>query len=99
MKTWITASVLYLASMSSACAAVYELPAGGTAVVGSDSRITIAQEDKLFDVARRHGLGYPEIVRANPGTDIWRPGGTQAILLPVRWILPPALPVDLLLAG
>ena len=37
MKTWITASVLYLASMSGALAAVYELPADGSAVVGTDA--------------------------------------------------------------
>ena len=28
-------------------------------------------------------------MRANPGADIWRAGGTQEILLPVRRILPP----------
>ena len=73
----------------SAFAAVYELPADGSAVVGTDSRISLGDEEKLFDVARRYGLGYPEIVRANPGADIWAAGGTQEILLPVRRILPP----------
>jgi L,D-transpeptidase ErfK/SrfK len=73
-----------------AFAAVYELPADGSVVVGTDSRVTVSSEDKLFDIARRYGIGYPEIVRANPGTDIWKPGGTQEILLPVRRILPPA---------
>jgi hypothetical protein len=59
---------LYLASAAmSAFAAVYELPADGSAVVGTDSRIRLSEQDKLFDVARRYGLGYPEIVRANPG--------------------------------
>ena len=72
-----------------AVAAVYELPADGSAVVGSDSRIRLGNEEKLFDVARRFGLGYPEIVRANPGADIWSPGERQEILLPVRRILPP----------
>jgi L,D-transpeptidase ErfK/SrfK len=70
------------------CAAVYELPADGSAVVGTDSRISLGDQEKLFDVARRYGLGYPEIVRANPGADTWAAGGTQEILLPVRRILP-----------
>jgi L,D-transpeptidase ErfK/SrfK len=81
---------LYLASASmSGFAAVYELPAHGSAVVGTDSRIKLSDQDKLFDVARRYGLGYPEIVRANPGADIWIAGQGQEILLPVRRILPP----------
>ena len=89
MKTWITASALYLASISGASAAVYELATDGSALVGADSRIRLSDEDKLFDVARRYGLGYPEIVRANPGADIWGPGAGQEVLLPVRRILPP----------
>jgi L,D-transpeptidase ErfK/SrfK len=90
MNKWLTLSALYLASVSGALAAVYELPADGSAVVGTDSRVTVSSEDKLFDIARRYGIGYPEIVRANPKADIWKAGGTQEILLPVRRILPPA---------
>ena len=90
MKKWLTVSALYLASASTcALAAVYELPADGSTVVGTDSRIRINQQDRLFDVARQYGLGYPEIVRANPGADIWLPGEGREILLPVRRILPP----------
>jgi L,D-transpeptidase ErfK/SrfK len=88
MNKPLTMLALYFASMSSALAAVYELPPDGSAVVGTDSRITVRHEDKLFDVARRYGIGYPEIVRANPGADIWAPGDEQEILLPVRRILP-----------
>jgi L,D-transpeptidase ErfK/SrfK len=72
----------------SAFATIYDLPADGTAVVGIDSRIILGNQERLFDVARRYGVGYPEIVRANPGADIWASGGTQEILLPVRRILP-----------
>jgi L,D-transpeptidase ErfK/SrfK len=90
MNKPLTVLALYLAGASmSVFAVVYELPADGSAVVGTDSRIRLGDEEKLFDVARRYGLGYPEIVRANPGADIWAPGGTQEILLPVRRILPP----------
>jgi L,D-transpeptidase ErfK/SrfK len=90
MNKLLTVLVLYLACGSmSAFATVYELPADGSAVVGADSRISLGDEEKPFDVARRYGLGYPEIVRANPGADIFAPGGTQEILLPIRRILPP----------
>jgi L,D-transpeptidase ErfK/SrfK len=89
MNKPLTVLALWVASASTALAAVYELPADGSAVVGSDSRITLSDQERLFDVARRYGLGYPEIVRANPKADIWRPGENQDILLPVRRILPP----------
>ncbi|HEY6621581.1 MAG TPA: L,D-transpeptidase family protein [Steroidobacteraceae bacterium] len=89
MNKIIPVLALYLASASmSALAAVYELPADGSAVVGTDSRITLGDRERLFDVARRYGLGYPEIVRANSGSDIWG-RENQEILLPVRRILPP----------
>ena len=81
MNKWLTVSALYLASASiSALAAVYELPADGSALVGTDSRIRLSDQERLFDVARRYGLGYPEIVRANPGADIWRSGENQEIV-------------------
>jgi L,D-transpeptidase ErfK/SrfK len=89
MNTCLTVSALYLASVSGAFAAVYELPANGSDVVGADSLITISHTDKLFDVARRYGIGYPEIVRASPGRDIWVAGEGREILLPGRRILPP----------
>jgi L,D-transpeptidase ErfK/SrfK len=90
MNKPLTVLALYLASAAmSAFAAVYELPADGSAVVGTDTRINLGDQDKLFDVARRYGLGYPEIVRANPGADIWLAGEGHEILLPVRRILPP----------
>jgi hypothetical protein len=64
MNNPLTALALYLARSSiSAFAAVYELPADGLALVGTDIRIKLSDKEKLFDVARRYGLGYPEIVR------------------------------------
>jgi L,D-transpeptidase ErfK/SrfK len=88
MNTWIAVSILSLASISSARATVYVLPADGSVVVGVDTRINLKNDDKLFDVARQYGIGYPEIVRANPGTDIWASGGGREVLLPGRRILP-----------
>jgi len=90
MNKWLTVSALCLTSVSTcAWAAVYELQADSSAVVGTDSRIKVSYQDTLLDVARRHGLGYPEIVRANPGVDIWLPDEGREILLPGRRILPP----------
>jgi L,D-transpeptidase ErfK/SrfK len=68
---------------------VYEIPPDGSAVLGTDIRVNITDQDSLLDIARRYGLGYPEIIRANPRVDIWLSGKGQEILLPGRRILPP----------
>jgi L,D-transpeptidase ErfK/SrfK len=70
-------------------ATVYELPANGAAVFGTDERIKATYQDTLLDIARRYSLGYEEIIRANPGVDMWLPGEGTDILLPGRRILPP----------
>lgn len=89
MNKWLSASALYLGSIwTCAWATVYELPTDGSAVVGTDIRIKVTHADTLLDIARRYGLGYPEIIRANAGVDIWSPGEGREILLPGRRILP-----------
>jgi L,D-transpeptidase ErfK/SrfK len=65
------------------------LPADGSPVIGSDTTISSHYQDTLFDIARRYGLGCEEIIRANPGVDIWLPGEGTRILIPGRRILPP----------
>jgi len=90
MKSWITGSLVCLAGLSApAWATVFELPADGSAVVGTDDRIKSKYNDTLLDIARRYSLGYEEIIRANPGVDMWLPGEGTDILLPGRRILPP----------
>ena len=70
-------------------AEVFELPPEGYDVVGSVSTITARYEDTLVDIARRHGLGYYDVVRANPGVNVWVPGEGTEIVLPNRFVLPP----------
>ena len=69
--------------------AVFELPADGSTVVGADTTITSHYNDTLLDFARQYSLGYDEIIRANPGVDMWLPGEGTQIVLPGRRILPP----------
>ena len=54
------------------------------------STVTARYEDTLVDIARRHGLGYQDIVRANPDVNIWLPGEGTEVILPTRFVLPPA---------
>ena len=84
---------LHLAAVTLVAAPVYadvfELPPEGYDVIGSVSTVTASYEDTLVDIARRHGLGYYDVVHANPGVDIWVPGNGTEIILPGRFILPP----------
>jgi L,D-transpeptidase ErfK/SrfK len=75
--------------VATARADIYELPPEGFDVVGAVSTITARHEDTLVDIARRHGLGYEDIVRANPDLNPWLPGEGAEVVLPTRFILPP----------
>ncbi|KAB2923999.1 MAG: L,D-transpeptidase family protein, partial [Candidatus Contendobacter sp.] len=79
---WLTASA--------AQAAVYALPPPDTDVIGQVKVMYATRDDTLLDIARRHSLGYDEIVHANPGVDRWAPGEGNPIVLPTRYILPNA---------
>jgi L,D-transpeptidase ErfK/SrfK len=70
-------------------AEVYELPPAGNDVIGAVVTISARAEETLLDVARRHGLGYEDVVRANPDVDPWLPEDGAEILLPTRFVLPP----------
>jgi L,D-transpeptidase ErfK/SrfK len=68
---------------------VYALPEDGSTLIGEDASVTTVYEDTLPDLAQRYSLGYYEIIRANPGVDVWIPGGGKRLTLPGRRILPP----------
>ncbi len=57
-------------------------------LVGEYSEVSAIHADTLIDIARRFGLGYEEVVNANPGVDPWLPGEGVVIRLPLRRILP-----------
>jgi L,D-transpeptidase ErfK/SrfK len=91
MRKWLHATaVSCLAAWSSASATVYLLPLDGSAVIGRDERTRSKREDTLLDIARLYGVGYEEMVRANPDIDVWLPGDNKTILLPGQHILPSA---------
>lgn len=80
---------LLLAS-EAALAASYPLPAAGDSVVGEVVHVTARFEDTLLDLGRQYGVGYEEIVAANPGVDAWVPGEGTQVVIPTRYILPDA---------
>ncbi|MDH4049330.1 MAG: L,D-transpeptidase family protein [Gammaproteobacteria bacterium] len=87
---WRCALVIAATLLSgTARAEVYELPPDGYDVIGVISTVRSRAEETLLDLARRHGLGYEDIVRANPEVDAWLPGEGTEILLPTQFVLPP----------
>ncbi len=84
--TFTVAAVLLGTSLR---AEIYELPPEGYDVVGAVATVAAREEDTLIDIARRNGLGYHDIVRANPDVNIWVPGEGTEVVLPTRFVLPP----------
>ena len=81
----IILSVIYAPQIS---AEVFDLPAPGNDVIGAIAVVKSRAEETLLDIARRHGLGYEGISRANKDVDNWLPGEGTNITLPSRYILP-----------
>lgn len=57
-------------------------------VVGELRTVVVRPGDTLLDLARLHGLGYEEMVAANPGVDPWLPPPGTRVLLPTAFVLP-----------
>jgi L,D-transpeptidase ErfK/SrfK len=85
----VLAALLVSVTPLHALAEVYDLPPAGNDVVGAITRVTAREDDTLLDIARRHGLGYEDIVRANPDVDTWLPGEGTEVVLPTQYVLPP----------
>ncbi|MBM37786.1 MAG: hypothetical protein CMO97_01820 [Woeseia sp.] len=81
--------IIFFMTIKISHGAVYDLPVDGQDVIGSISSVTSKYEDTLVDISRRHGLGYLEIIQANPGINPWFPGEGVEIILPSKFILPP----------
>ena len=81
--------LLALAALAApAWGSIYPLPADGSSVVGQNGSMQTVYEDTLPDIAHRFSLGYYEIIRANPGVDVWLPGAGTKVVLPGKRILP-----------
>ncbi len=70
-------------------AAMFALPAEGD-LIGEYAEVRATHDDTLIDIARSQGLGYEEVVNANPGVDPWLPGEGTLVRLPLRRVLPDA---------
>jgi len=91
-RSWFLSALALSATFASAAAgaATYPLPEGTDTVLGEIQRVTAKYEDTFLELGRRYGVGYEEIVAANPGVDPWLPGEGTEVVIPSRYILPDA---------
>ena len=66
----------------------FVLESPGQSVVGVPQVVFASSNDTLPDFARAYGLGYDELIAANPGVDPWLPGENTPVLLPTQFVLP-----------
>lgn len=84
----VLAAALGLFIAGPALGETYPLPTGSNTVIGHVQHVVARHEDTLLDIGRRYGVGYEEIVAANPGVDPWLPGEGTEVLIPSQYILP-----------
>ncbi|MDH3400806.1 MAG: L,D-transpeptidase family protein [Chromatiales bacterium] len=73
-----------------ALSATYVLPPADVDLIGAITTVEATHEETLLDIARAHGVGFEDIVSANPDLDPWIPGEGATVVLPTRFILPRA---------
>ena len=67
---------------------LFEILTVDQSVIGEPQVVFASAADTLSDFAREYGLGYDEIIAANPDVDPWLPGEGTAIVLPTQYVLP-----------
>lgn len=66
----------------------FVLESDAQSVVGEPQVVFASASDTLSDLARAYGLGYDEIVAANPGINPWLPGENTPVVLPTQFVIP-----------
>ena len=66
-----------------------DLPPSGEDVVGETYTVKVqSYEDTLNHYAEANGVGFREVLAANPGVNPWVPGQGKEVLIPTQYILP-----------
>lgn len=81
---------LLLACSLGAQALTLSLPPPGEDIIGDVYTVKIQHyEDTLNKYAEAYGVGFRELLAANPGINPWVPGQGKEVLIPAQFILPP----------
>jgi L,D-transpeptidase ErfK/SrfK len=84
--------VFFLLSLAvdAAQALTFRMPPEGEDVIGEVFKIkTERYEDTMNVYAERYGMGFREMLLANPGINPWVPGVDRTLVVPAEFILPP----------
>ena len=66
----------------------FVLEAPDQSVIGEPQVVYTNETDTLSDLARAYGLGYDELIAANPDVNPWLPGENTPVLLPTQFVIP-----------
>jgi L,D-transpeptidase ErfK/SrfK len=66
----------------------FTLESPDQSVIGEPQIVYTTEENTFSDLAREYGLGFDEMVAANPHIDPWLPGDETPVLLPTQYVLP-----------
>ncbi len=87
---WMFACAIVLAAAlqtAPADAVVYSFSSPDD-IIGTVREHKVRPNESLIEIARHFGLGYNEIMEANPGLDPFVPGAGKKVEIPSSWILP-----------
>ncbi len=87
-RQFLTGLGLLLVACGLARAAIYPLPPDDVDIIGEIKIVEVRPDETLLDIGRRHGVGYEEMQRANPGVSMWVPDPGTKVVVPTRHILP-----------
>jgi L,D-transpeptidase ErfK/SrfK len=94
LHLWLARTVCLLVvatgSVGTATGNAFVLPPRDVQLVGELLKVRARYEDTFLDIGRRYGIGYDELILANPGVDPWLPGEGAEVVLPLRFVLPHA---------
>lgn len=61
------------------------------AMIGSPTRVTATVDDSFVDLAQKYGVGYVNLMAANPGVNPWLPHAAgRKLVIPTQHLLPDA---------
>lgn len=90
MKKFIAFFIILLCTTPALAVQVFNRPANGSNVIGYVREVYLEPDDTLSEVARRYGIGYNELVAANPKLDPKHIQSRAIVLVPSAYILPAA---------
>ncbi|MCS7215953.1 MAG: L,D-transpeptidase family protein [Thermodesulfovibrio sp.] len=89
MKKWVyLITIIFITINSHISSAQTFSISQDTVVIGKIQTHILKNKESLIEIARQYGLGYNEIVDANPDLDPFVPGDGNKVIIPTFWILP-----------